>query len=59
MNAMVGAIDKLRRIEYLWEKLRGTKINTPEYKTLTHEIGVLSMEYQAVTAPDKKASGSR
>ena len=40
------AIEKLRHIEELWEKLKGTKTNTPEYKALISEIGALSIEYQ-------------
>lgn len=40
------AIDKLRRIEELWEKLKGAKTNTLEYKALIKEIGALSIEYQ-------------
>jgi len=44
-NASI-AIDKLRRIEELWEKLKGAKTNTPEYKALIKEIGALSIEYQ-------------
>jgi hypothetical protein len=40
------AIDKLRHIEELWEKLKGAKTNTDEYKALIKEIGILSVEYQ-------------
>jgi hypothetical protein len=58
MNAMTIAADKRRRIECLWEKLRGTRIDTPEYKTLVHEIGVLVVEYHAATEPDTKISES-
>lgn len=49
MNAVELAADKLRHINQLWEKLRGTKTDTPEYKRLINEIGVLSMEYHQVT----------
>jgi hypothetical protein len=48
MDAAVVGADKLRRINQLWEKLRGTKTDTPEYKRLINEIGVLSMEYHQV-----------
>ena len=42
------AINKLRRIEESWEKLKGFKTNTPEYRALIKEISVLSTEYQAL-----------
>jgi hypothetical protein len=42
------AINKLRRIEESWEKLKGYKTNTPEYRALIKQIAVLSMEYQAL-----------
>jgi hypothetical protein len=42
------AINKLRRIEESWEKLKGFKTNTPEYQALIKEIAVLSTEYQAL-----------
>jgi hypothetical protein len=48
MGAVTSAADKLRRINQLWEKLRATKTDTPEYKRLINEIGVLSMEYHQV-----------
>ena len=46
MSEAGAAIDKLRRIEELWEKLKGAKTNTPEYKALIKEIGASSIEYQ-------------
>ncbi len=48
------AIDKLRNIEALWEKLKAVKTNTPEYVALTKQIGVLSMEYQKIAEAAKK-----
>jgi len=42
------AINKLRSIEASWEKLKGFKTNTPEYRALVKEIAVLSTEYQAL-----------
>jgi hypothetical protein len=45
MNIATIVIDKRRRIEDLWEKLRSAKTNTPEYKAIVNEIGVLAMEY--------------
>ena len=48
------AIEKLTHIEQLWEQLRGAKTNTPEYKRLVNEIGVLSMEYQKLAEEGKK-----
>ena len=49
MSAFALETDKLRQINELWEKLRATKTNSPEYKRLINEIGVLSMEYHQVT----------
>ena len=48
------AIEKLRRIEELWEKLKGFKTNMPEYKALITEIGALSIEYQKLVEAAKK-----
>jgi hypothetical protein len=48
------AIDRLCRIEELWEKLKGIKTNTPEYATLVKQIGVLSMEYQKLVEAVKE-----
>jgi len=45
MNQATLVIDKRRRIEQQWKKLRGTKIGTPEYEAIVNEIGNLSMEY--------------
>jgi hypothetical protein len=48
------AIEKLTRIEKLWEQLRSTRANTPEYKRLVNEIGVLSLEYQKLAEAGRK-----
>jgi hypothetical protein len=48
------AIEKLRRIEELWEKLKGVKHNTPEYAALIKQIGVLSVEYQDLVEAARK-----
>jgi hypothetical protein len=49
------AIDKLKHIEQLWEQLRGTRIDTPEYKRIVNEIGVLSMEYHKIFEASEKS----
>ncbi len=48
------AIDKLRRIEDLWEQLKAAKTSTSEYETLIKEIRVLSVEYQKLVEAVKK-----
>jgi hypothetical protein len=48
------AIDKLRHIEELWERLKAAKPKTPEYAVLMSQIGVLSMEYQRLAEAAKK-----
>lgn len=48
------AIEKLARIEELWKRLKSTTTNTPEYKTLVKEIGVLSAEYQKLAEAGRK-----
>jgi len=48
------AIEKLTRIEQLWEQLKSTRTNAPEYKRLVNEIGVLSMEYQKLAEAGRK-----
>lgn len=59
MNNAAMAIEKLRRIEELWEQLRGTKTNTLEYRTIVKQIGVLSMEYQELAEAAKKPEESK
>ena len=46
MSEASVAIDQLRHIEELWEKLKPIKPHTPEYAALVKQIGVLSTEYQ-------------
>jgi hypothetical protein len=58
MNTADVAAEKLQRIYHLWEKLRGARVDTPEYETLVHEIGVLSMEYHALTESYRKNGDS-
>jgi hypothetical protein len=59
MNNASLAIEKLRRIEELWEQLKGTKTNTLEYRAIVKEIGVLSMEYQELAEAAKKPEESK
>ena len=54
MSEASVAIDKLRHIEELWEKLKPVKPNTPEYASLIKQIGALSMEYQRLAEAAKK-----
>ena len=54
MTDEVVAIDKLRRIEDLWEQLKVAKTSTAEYETLIKEIRVLSTEYQKLVEAVKK-----
>jgi hypothetical protein len=56
MNVVTMMIDKRRRIEELWEKLRGTKTNTSECKTIVNEIGVLSIQYHQLIDSEKPTS---
>jgi hypothetical protein len=48
------AIDKLRHIEELWEKLKAVKPSTSEYAGLVKQIGALSTEYQRLAEAAKK-----
>jgi hypothetical protein len=59
MNNASMAIEKLRRIEELWEQLRMTKTNTPRYRTIVKQIGVLSMEYHELAEAAKKPEESK
>jgi hypothetical protein len=59
MNSASMAIEKLRRIEELWEQLRETKTNTVEYRTIVKQIGVLSMEYHKLAEAAKKPEDSK
>ena len=47
------ALDKLRRIQQSWEKLKVFKTNTPVYRALIKEIAVLSREYQTLVESAK------
>jgi hypothetical protein len=58
MNALAIVIDKRRRIEELWEKLRGAKTGTPEYTKIVNEIGVLAMEYHQLVDSEGKVTHS-
>jgi hypothetical protein len=55
MNETDIAVEKLRRIQRLWEELGRTKLNTPEYKTLMERIRVLSAEYQLLVDADQES----
>ncbi len=52
------AIDKLKRIEKLWEKLKELKTNAPEYASLVKQIAVLSAEYQKLVEAAKTPNGA-
>jgi hypothetical protein len=56
MSYATVVIDKRRRIEALWEKLRGTKTDTPEYNAIVNEIGVLAMEYHGLVDLERKST---
>ena len=56
MNTVAKMIDKRRRIEELWEKLRGAKTGSPEYKIIVNEIGVLSIEYHQLIDLGKQST---
>jgi hypothetical protein len=56
MNYATAVIDKRRRIEVLWEKLRGTKTDTPEYNAIVNEIGVLAIEYHGLIDLEQKST---
>lgn len=47
------AIDKLKRIEESWEKLKGIKTNAPEYSPMIEQIAVLSADYQKLVEAAK------
>jgi hypothetical protein len=56
MDCATVAIDKRRRIEHLWGKLRGAKTDTPEYNAIVNEISVLAMEYHALIDLERKSA---
>jgi hypothetical protein len=49
-----AAIQKLERIQQLWQELGRTKSGTPEYEVLLKRIHVLSAEYEALLPTPKK-----
>jgi hypothetical protein len=53
------AIEKLRRIRKLWQKVRGTRVNTPKYRKAIAQIGVLSKEYQKLVNAVRKPKKSK
>jgi hypothetical protein len=53
------AIRKLGRIRKLWQKVRGTRVNTPKYRKAIDKIGVLSKEYQRLVKALKKPKKSK
>ena len=53
MSAAAVSIDKRRRIESLWKRLRRTKTHTPDYEAILREIRALSMECDKISvAPE-------
>jgi hypothetical protein len=48
MHKTDDALEKLERIQNLWEELGRTKVSDPEYETLMKKIRALSAEYQAL-----------
>jgi hypothetical protein len=48
------AVKKLHRIRKLWQKIRGTRVNTPKYRKAIDEIGVLSKQYQKLVRAARK-----
>lgn len=57
MSDASTAIDKLQRIEELWERLKGIKTNAPEYAPLVKQVAVLSAEYQKLVEAAKTSNG--
>jgi hypothetical protein len=53
MSDVGTAINTLRRIEELWQKLQGAKTDTPEYAALSEQIRALSTEYQKIVVVAK------
>ena len=56
---MEQVLDKLASIQKLWIELRAIKMDTPEYKTIIKQIGVLSAEYQALVDEATKSKGQK
>ena len=58
MSTTMTAIDELKRIEELWEKLKSVKSHTPEYAALVKQIAALSGEYQKLVEATKSKNGA-
>ena len=48
MNDSNAAVDKLQRIQDLWEELRRTSPNSPQYERIITRIHALSVTYQSL-----------
>lgn len=48
-----AAVEKLRRIQQLWQELGRTKSSNPEYEILVKKIRALSGEYEALLPAPK------
>jgi hypothetical protein len=48
-----AAVEKLRRIQQLWQELGRTKSSSPEYEILVKKIRALSGEYEALLPTPK------
>jgi hypothetical protein len=53
-NETNAAVEKLRRIQQLWQELGRTKTSSPEYEVLLKKIRTLSAEYEALLPDPKK-----
>lgn len=53
MSLAAVSIDKRRRIESLWKRLRRTKTHTPDYEVILSEIRALSMECDKISVGTK------
>jgi len=53
-NETDAAIEKVKRIQQLWQELGRTKTSTPEYEILLKKIRTLSAEYEALLPDPEK-----
>jgi hypothetical protein len=51
-----AAIEKLKRIQQMWQDLGPTKSSTPEYEILLKKLRTLSAEYEALLPAPKNSS---
>jgi hypothetical protein len=59
VNETNPALNKLKRVQQLWEALGRTKLNSAEYQDIMMNIRALSAEYQSLVDASSRPGNSK